>query len=115
MHPNPEEQFAHMKRRDFQKNICYEVAILLLAFHPALWFLKSQIAQTREMICDNMATEKLIDSRSYTHSLLRLATMIATSSRVSTTHAIGIFDANILEKRIMTINLRKQHPSSALK
>jgi TonB family protein len=106
---------AHMKRRDFQKNLFYEVASLLLAFHPVIWILKIHIAQTREMICDAMATEGLIDSRRYTESLLRLATMVAVGSRVPTTHAIGIFDANILEKRIMMMNLKKPQLSSALK
>lgn len=106
---------AHMKRRDFQKNLFYEVASLVLAFHPVIWILKIHIAETREMICDEMATEGLIDSRRYTDSLLRLATMVAVGPRVSTTHAIGIFDANILEKRIMMMNLKKPQLSSALK
>jgi TonB family protein len=106
---------AHMQRRDFQKNLFYEVASLVLAFHPVIWILKIHIAQTREMICDEMATEGLIDSRRYTESLLRLATMVAVGSPVSTNHAIGIFDANILEKRIMRMNLKKPRLSSALK
>lgn len=99
---------AHVKRRDFQKNILYEAVTLLFAFHPAIWMIKSRIAQTREMICDRMATEDLIDSRSYVQSLLRLAAAIAANSRLSTSHAIGIFDADILEKRIMTIKIKKQ-------
>lgn len=109
---------AHMKRRDFQKNLFYEIASLLLVFHPVVWMLKSHIAQTREMICDGMATDGtdgLIDSRRYTESLLRLATMVAVSSRAYPSHAVGIFDANILEKRIMMMNLKKPRVSSALK
>jgi TonB family protein len=106
---------AHMKRRDFQKNLLYEAASLVLAFHPVAWILKSQIAQTREMICDGMATERVVDSRSYAQSLLRLASMVVVAARVSTTHAIGIFDANILEKRIMMMHIKKQHVSAALK
>ena len=106
---------AHIKRRDFLKNLFYEFASLIIAFHPVTWILKSHIAQTREMICDGMATERLINSQNYTQSLLRLATMIAMNPRVSTSNAIGIFDANILEKRIMMINRKKRHFSSALK
>ena len=106
---------AHMRRRDFQKNLFYEIASLLLVFHPVVWMLKSHIAQTREMICDGMATDGLIDSRRYTESLLRLATMVAVGSRAYPSHAIGIFDANILEKRIMMMNLNKPRVSSALK
>ncbi|HEX4757434.1 MAG TPA: M56 family metallopeptidase [Terracidiphilus sp.] len=106
---------AHMKRHDFQKNLFYEAASLVVAFHPAIWFINSHIAQTREMICDGMATERLIDSRRYIQSLLRLASMIAAPSRVSTSHAIGIFDADILEKRIMTMNIKRHQAGAALK
>jgi hypothetical protein len=66
------------------------------------WFIKSQIAQTREMVCDRMAAEQLPDRRAYALSLLQLARkMPATLSVVS--HAMGMFDAKILEKRIMTL------------
>ena len=105
---------AHLKRRDFQKNIFYEALSLTLAFHPVIWALKSQIAQTREMVCDGMATD-VMDSRNYAQSLLRLAAMVAVHSQFATTHAIGIFDANILEKRIMRISVKKQHVSTLLK
>ncbi len=106
---------AHAKRRDFQKNLIYEAVSLVLAFHPALWAIKAQIAQTREMVCDGIVTERAVDSRTYAHSLLRLAGMVAIASRVSTAHAIGIFDANILEKRIMRMNLKKRQVSCVLK
>ena len=106
---------AHMKRRDFQKNLFYEVMSLVIAFHPVIWMVKSQIAQTREMICDAMAIEGLIDPHTYTQSLLRLATMVSLGSRVTPSHAIGIFDANILEKRVMVMNVKKQHLSLSVK
>ncbi len=109
---------AHMMRRDFQKNIFYEALGLLLAFHPVSWALKAQIAQTREMVCDGMAAE-MMDSHSYAQSLLRLAAMVAAHAQFATTHAIGhaigIFDANILEKRIMRMTLKRQHISTFLK
>lgn len=94
---------AHIRRRDFLKNLVYEFASVSIAFHPLAWIVKSQIAQTREMICDAMATEQLVESHAYSQSLLRLATMISCNARTATSHAIGIFDANILEKRIMTV------------
>jgi TonB family protein len=100
-----------MRRRDFQKNLLYEMASLVIAFHPVTWMVKSQITQTREPICDDVATEKLIDSRTYAESLMQLATMVASASRAISLNAIGIFDANILEKRIMKIHEKKQHLS----
>ena len=102
---------AHIARRDFQKNLLYEVASLAIAFHPVTWMLKSQIAETREMICDGIATERVTDSQEYTESLLRLAAMVSSSARAISFHAIGIFDANILEKRIMMIQAKRRRLS----
>jgi TonB family protein len=106
---------AHHRRRDYQKNLLYEVASLALAFHPLIWVIKSRIAQTREMICDAMAVEGHVDARSYARSLLRLAAMVAEPAIVSTVHAIGIFDAGILEKRIMRIRMKKHQTRALLK
>ncbi len=106
---------AHIQRRDFKKNLFYEIASLIVAFHPAIWFIKSQIAQTREMVCDAMVTETLVEPRSYAHSLLRLAAVAAAAPRIVTIPAIGIFDANILEKRIMRMKIKKQSISQAWK
>jgi TonB family protein len=99
---------AHIQRRDFKKNLFYEIASLVFGFHAAIWFIKAQIAQTREMVCDAMATETLVESRHYSQSLMRLAALVAAAPQFSTLPAIGIFDANILEKRIMIMNCRKQ-------
>lgn len=106
---------AHLKRRDFQKNLCYETASLILAFHPLTWVIKARIAQTREMICDAVAVEGYVDSRTYARSLLRLATIVASRPQASSIHAIGIFDGGILEKRIMQINLNKRPVHAILK
>jgi TonB family protein len=106
---------AHIKRHDFQKNLFYEMATLIIAFHPATWIVKGNIAKTREMICDAMATENLIDSRRYIASLLRLASTICNGPRAKPLHAIGIFDANILEKRIMMMKVTKRQMSTAAK
>lgn len=106
---------AHIKRRDFQKNLLYEVVSLGVAHHPAIWFVKSQIARTREMTCDEMATEKLMGRRPYAESLLRLAKMISLGPGTITPSAIGIFDANVLEERIMILKSEKRHFGAKLK
>jgi TonB family protein len=106
---------AHLKRRDFKKNLFYEAISLPLCFHPAIWAIKAQIAQTREMVCDAMVMERHMDARNYSRSLLRLATMVALAAREPAIHPIGIFDANILEKRIMRISMKKHQASALLK
>lgn len=56
---------AHLKRHDFPKNLLYEAASLLLAFHPLTGVIKARIAQTREMICDEMVTEGQVDAGAF--------------------------------------------------
>ncbi|HTU32642.1 MAG TPA: M56 family metallopeptidase [Candidatus Acidoferrum sp.] len=106
---------AHIKRRDFQKNLLYEFVSLGIAYHPATWFVKSQIARTREMICDELAAEKLMDRRSYAESLLRLASLISGTVGAMTRNAIGILDANVLEERIMTMKTERKYVGATLK
>lgn len=106
---------AHLKRRDFQKNLLYEVISLLLAFHPLIRVIQSGIAQTREMICDGMVTEEHVEAGTYARSLVRLAAAMAIGSRDSGNYAVGIFDGNILEKRIMRIRMKKQKAGAAKK
>lgn len=102
---------AHMRRRDSAKNLMYQAASVLMTFHPVAWMVKAQVAQTREMVCDAMVVEKLVEARSYTQSLLHLAERMLRAGVVPI-HAIGIFDANALEKRIMQIKARKRQASA---
>ncbi len=98
---------AHLERHDFLKNLVYEWIGLLIAFHPVTRLIKDQVAQTREIVCDAKAVAVVGGSRPYIQSLLRLAGLIAAGPRAIPSHAIGIFDANILEKRIMTLRAKK--------
>ena len=97
---------AHIRRRDFLKNLLYQAAGTLIAYHPAAWFLQSQIAQTRELICDSLAASLLSDGQQYAQSLLSLAALLVTRPPHQNSYAIGTFDAGILEKRIMSIQVK---------
>jgi bla regulator protein blaR1 len=96
-------EFAHMQRRDFAKNLVYELFSLPVAYHPLLWLTRSRVAESREMVCDAMAAEAVAGRDKYARSLLRLASMLANQAPVKTRHAIGIFDANIFERRVMNL------------
>jgi len=106
---------AHLKRLDFQKNLFYEVAGLFLAFHPVTRVIQSGIAQTREMICDGMVTKEHVEAGSYARSLLRLAAAMAVGSWGPDSYAVGIFNGNVLEKRIMRIRMKKQKTGATMK
>ncbi len=104
-------EFAHMRRRDFAKNLLYQLLALPIAFHPVLWLTRSRMAETRELICDDLAAEAVAGRQRYARSLLRLATEFSKSPHAPTPHAIGIFDAHPFknfERRVM--NLTHQSP-----
>lgn len=99
-------EFAHMRRRDFAKNLLYEFLSLPIAFHPLLWLTRSRMAETRELICDAMAADAVAGRQRYAHSLLRLATKFSEQAHAPTPHAIGIFDAHPFknfERRVMNL------------
>jgi TonB family protein len=100
-------ELAHMRRRDFAKNVLYEVLSLPVAFHPVMWLTSSRVAESREMVCDAMAAEAIGGSEGYARSLLRLAAMMTNGTPARTLHAIGIFDANIFERRVMNLTKRR--------
>jgi len=96
-------EFAHMYRRDFAKNLVYEVLSLPVAWHPALWLTRSRLAESRELLCDAIAAEAVAGKQQYARSLVRLASEFAHRTQRPVTHAIGIFDANNFERRIMNL------------
>jgi TonB family protein len=98
---------AHIQRRDFAKNLLYRVATLPVAYHPLLWLMRARLVETREMVCDALAAEAVAGRQQYAHSLVRLAGMIAGCKRNTNLHAIGIFDANNLERRVMMLTEKK--------
>ncbi|HKF01044.1 MAG TPA: M56 family metallopeptidase [Candidatus Sulfotelmatobacter sp.] len=97
-------EMAHIRRRDFALNLLYESASVALCFHPATALIKTRIAQTRELACDEMAVHLLPSGKQYAHSLLNIArTMFAAAPSAKSNYAMGLFDTRVLEERIMNI------------
>lgn len=99
-------EFAHVRRRDFAKNLLYGAVSLPAAYHPLLWLTRRRLAETRELVCDAMAAEAVGGREGYAKSLLRLASMLSDRNAPRILHAIGILDANIFERRIMHLTRR---------
>lgn len=98
---------AHIRRRDFAKNLLYRVLTLPIAYHPATWGLQARVVETREMTCDAMAAEAVAGRERYARSLLRLAEALLEGRRGQDVHAIGIFDANDFERRVMKLTMKR--------
>jgi beta-lactamase regulating signal transducer with metallopeptidase domain len=94
-------EMAHIARRDYALNLVYEFLYLPISFHPLAKFIKRQIERTRELACDEMVTERLLEPKAYARALVRVASALV--SPASQAFTLGIFDADNLEERIMKL------------
>jgi TonB family protein len=72
---------------------------------------RERLMETREMVCDQMAAG-VAGQHQYARSLLRLASLLVDGMPARTPHAIGIFDANTFERRVMRLTEKPAHPST---
>jgi beta-lactamase regulating signal transducer with metallopeptidase domain len=91
-------EMAHIARHDFTANLLYELLILPIGFHPAGWLIRSGIARTREMACDELVADRLIDSAVYARSIMSIAAAMTALPQPG--YTLGVFDGDILEERI---------------
>jgi beta-lactamase regulating signal transducer with metallopeptidase domain len=98
-------ELAHIKRYDYLLNIFYELISLPVAFHPSVFWMKRQIERTREAACDELASCCLSSSIGYARALVNLARALPQPplTAVATSPALGVFDGNNLEERIMQL------------
>jgi beta-lactamase regulating signal transducer with metallopeptidase domain len=106
-------ELAHVRRRDYGWNLLYEAALAPLAWHPAAAYLRRQIDRTREMACDEMVADKILDSRRYAHSLVEIAARMAGCDE-RWALALGITDGDILRQRVSRL-LAARAPSFSLR
>ena len=99
-------EFVHVARQDYLLNLIYELLFVPIAFHPAAALLRSRVKQTRELCCDELVAERILNAEVYARSLVKLAGSAPPLRRLSVTTTVGIADADILEARIMSL-LRK--------
>jgi len=77
---------------------------LPICFHPVAALIKARIDQARELACDQIAAQCLPSPAQYARSLLSIARSLAMTPRPSTIgYALGLFDTNTLEDRIMNL------------
>jgi beta-lactamase regulating signal transducer with metallopeptidase domain len=99
-------EMAHIKRRDFLFNIAYELLCLPVALHPATILVRRCIAQSRELACDEMVTDRLLTPSAYGHALLEVAGRMTAAKGPA--YSLGVFDAGNLEERIMRLTETKR-------
>lgn len=95
-------EYGHIRRGDFLVLTLCELLSLPVAWHPGIHYLMAKISQTRELACDDYAAASLGKRRLYANTLLRLASLCLHVPR-SNPAALGIFDGDNLEARIMML------------
>jgi beta-lactamase regulating signal transducer with metallopeptidase domain len=68
-------ELAHVMRKDFIFNILQSVVEALFYFHPAVWWLSSQIRNERESACDDIAIELINSKINYARALVAIQEM----------------------------------------
>jgi beta-lactamase regulating signal transducer with metallopeptidase domain len=96
-------EFIHVARHDYLLNLIYELFFVPISFHPAAALLRQRVKQTRELCCDELVAERILNAEVYARSLVRLASSAPPLRRLSVTTTVGIADADILEARIMSL------------
>ncbi len=99
-------ELEHIRRRDFALNLLYALLALPIAFHPALWWTRQRLAESREMVCDAAAANAVGGTERYAHSLLRLAETLLPPTSAPYLNPIGLFDAYTFERRIMYLSVK---------
>jgi beta-lactamase regulating signal transducer with metallopeptidase domain len=91
-------EMAHIARRDFSCKLLYELLHVPLSFHPVAWMIRTGIERTREVACDELVTQRLMDAGVYARSVVSIAAAMLPVERPG--YTLGVFDGDILEERI---------------
>jgi beta-lactamase regulating signal transducer with metallopeptidase domain/cell division septation protein DedD len=91
-------EMAHLARHDFALKLLYEILYLPIAFHPASWLILRGLEETREVSCDELVTQKLLDPAVYARSIMNIAAVMTALPEPG--YTLGVFDRDILEQRI---------------
>src|SRR6185436_1979773 len=94
-------------------NLVYELVFVFLSFHPVAALLRKRIKQTRELLCDELVADRVLEPDVYARSLVTLARAAPPLRRLSVNATVGIADADLLEVRVMSLMKKsKLYPRS---
>jgi beta-lactamase regulating signal transducer with metallopeptidase domain len=66
-------ELTHLRRWDDWTNLGQQILKALLFFHPAVWWIDSQLALEREMACDDAVLAETANPRGYAQCLVSMA------------------------------------------
>ena len=66
-------ELAHLQRWDDWTNLAQKILRALFFFHPAVWWIESQLSIEREMACDEVVLARTENARGYAECLVSVA------------------------------------------
>jgi beta-lactamase regulating signal transducer with metallopeptidase domain len=101
-------ELAHIARRDTLTHAVCQVLALPLIWHPLVHAVQTQIARTREMICDAIAARSMPSDFAYARCLLSLAQHLLRDENIPQPGAgMGLFRNHKLEERVIELTEAK--------
>jgi beta-lactamase regulating signal transducer with metallopeptidase domain len=101
-------ELAHLRRHDYLINLFCQIASLPVAWHPATHAVQQRIRRTREMVCDAIAAHQMCSEIKYAKCLVALAqSVLHRQAMDEPAQALGLFNRNTLEERIMSLMEKK--------
>ena len=94
-------ELAHVQRRDMLLHLLSEIMLVPLAFHPFAYWLRSRLAEAREMACDARVSGPILSATDYARCLLDVAATL--NGTASSLNALGISESATLEHRIRSL------------
>jgi hypothetical protein len=76
-------ELAHVRRHDYLVNLLQTVVETFLFYHPAVWWISSQIRRERENCCDDLAVAVCGDRLSYARALVGLEELRTATPRLA--------------------------------
>ncbi len=98
-------ELAHIRRHDYAWNLLYELLCLPIAVHPAAALMRRRVADSRELACDEMVSDRVLEAPSYARSLVDIAGSLAGAPQPA--YSMGILDSDILEERVRRLVTRR--------
>jgi beta-lactamase regulating signal transducer with metallopeptidase domain len=98
-------ELAHIRRHDYLVNLLQSVAEALLFYHPAVWWVSSQIRKERECCCDDAAVAVSGDVMEYVNALAELA-----SSRPMRLAAVAANGGSLADRIARLLGERRPAP-----
>ena len=87
-------ELAHVRRGDYLVNVVQCVVEVLLFYHPAVWWVSSQIRREREHCCDDVAASLCVDRMTYARALTSLEELRGPAPRL----ALGAAGGDLLAR-----------------